>query len=764
MIHSDADEFFDEIKLKIKRGIAKKDLDLEKLVKEIVSYNVNFLTEFQRLTKKIQAVNDYDLLDLYGDIFKVILRYLRHYREDNNIKEISITNLFAENFIDEIVDVLVIEKLCFNCKSPNVYKTNSPFDETRSLFFCKRCAKSVKVFQNIKHLPIFLIYLNKWMLDYNINDLVNKDLPKNNNYNKDFIFYLFSDCLDFFKDKGSSDTLVMLYEILIKNDINHTITNDSLKFQTALIDNLKESLNRQDFYDFFIGKNYYNSKYGEIPQDIKFLIVDSIVKSLKSGEISKIKYAIDNLIEDEFFITLNLSSNNKIKEKIEKNFYLGLGNCLRSKNFENFELMVDSSIDFDIFIDVRKIPNRFEIISALVLDCVREVSEGYQTSSLGKQIDILRFCNDYNLFERDLKEEDLKIIENLKKDILLISNLHDLFGEISDSFLLFIRKTIAQELYRFFIGEQYLYYTDQDQLAFYIKNVFFNQYSIYGLSVRYLSSAKNFIKEFRNHYLKHKSDLADDFMEFPISYKYQVYFYLEYERDPYTIVKKHLVAPQVIFKNMDKILAKNNYKFYSLSMVLLGGLGPQGHGFTYSTPKGEVIEICSDARENEAIIVKYKQFLRQQFLTRLEKELKDFHVNIEVINKITNYLLEILDQNELINYTKKGRILRKIKEFLYQDSHQDEIKKIDIDFKNLIDDITNAMNNILREIKMEDQFKTRMDLILKNEMKSEDIAKMTSLRQKSHYDVLRERFFFQYIVDWFYEVYTTEKSNREKLP
>jgi hypothetical protein len=65
---------------------------------------------------------------------------------------------------------------------------------------------------------------------------------------------------------------------------------------------------------------------------------------------------------------------------------------------------------------------------------------------------------------------------------------------------------------------------------------------------------------------------------------------------------------------------------------------------------------------------------------------------------------------------------------------------------------------------MEDQFKTRMNLILKDEMKSEDIAKMTSLRQKSHYDVLRERFFFQYIVDWFYKIYIVEKSNREKLP
>ncbi len=757
MIHSDADQFFEEIKQKIKQGIAKKDIDLEKLVKEIVSYNVNFLTEFQRLTKKIEAANDYDLLELYGDIFKVILRYLNHYREDNKVKEIAITDIFIEKFIDDIVDVLVIEKLCFNCKSPNIYKTNSPFDETRTVYFCRHCQRSVKVFQNIKYLPIFLIYLNKWMLDFNIRDL-NKEKPKNNR-DKDFIFYLFSDCLDFFKDKGSLDTLVMLYEILMKNDIDHAITNDPRNFQTALLENLQESLNRQDFYDFFIGKKYYNLKYGEIPKDIDLMIVESIVKSLKSGEISKIKYAIDNLIDDEFFEITNLSSNNKFKKKIEKNFYTGLGHNLRAQKFENFRLMLDSSIDFDIFIDVKKIPNRFEIISTLILDCIREVSEGYQTSSLGKQIEILRFCNDYNLFERNLKEDDIKLIENLKKDTLLMSNFHDLFGEVvSDSFILFIRKIIPQQIYQFFIGAQSSYIQDWDQLAFYIKNIFFNQYSIYGLSVRYLSSVKSFINEFRKQYLKNKDKLMDDFMEFPISYNYQAYFYIEYERDPYTIVKKHLVAPDVIFKNIEKFLSKNNYKFYSLSMVLLGGLGPQGHGFTYSTPKGEVIEICSDAKENEAIIVKYKQFLKQQFLVRLEKELKEFKVHIDVIHKITKYLLEILDQNELINYYKKNRILRKIKEFLSKDTQRDEILKINIEFETLIDDITNAMNNILREIKMEDQFKTRMDLISKNEMKSEDIAKMTSLRQKSHYDVLRERFFFQYIVDWFYDVYLAEKS------
>jgi hypothetical protein len=243
-------------------------------------------------------------------------------------------------------------------------------------------------------------------------------------------------------------------------------------------------------------------------------------------------------------------------------------------------------------------------------------------------------------------------------------------------------------------------------------------------------------------------------MEFNIPYKYYLYYFDADDGGEYTAVKKHLVSPENIYKNLDNILAKNNYNFYSLSMVLLGGLGPQGHGFTYSTPKGEVIEICSDTKENEAIIIKYKQFLKTQFLERLKEELLLKNINFNTIEKIITYLENILNQKELINYYKKESVLKKIKDFIVESEQSSEIN---IDYRGFIEKVSNAINNILREIKMEDQFKTRMELVSKDEIQSEEIAKLTSLKDKSHYDVLRERLFYQYIVDWFYEIYQAHK-------
>ena len=455
----------------------------------------------------------------------------------------------------------------------------------------------------------------------------------------------------------------------------------------------------------------------------------------------------------------------KDKKKFEKTYYEKLRKCLKGGQFKAFELLFNASVDFNLFIDIKKIPDRFNIISKLLLNCTDKVSTGYQTSALGEIIDILRFCKKYNLLEKQLSVLDKQVLRNLKKDTLFLANLNDLFGKVSNSFIWYIYNVIPQDLYNYFINSPISFFPDRDELVHYIKNIFFDQYAIYGLSVRNLSSIDDFIKVFKENYpydeyqSKKQEELLIDggkeLIEFNVTYKYRMFYYDTEEEHEHQEIKRHLVSPSNIMKNLNKILMKNNYNFYSLSMVLLGGLGPQGLGFTYSTPKGEVIEICSDQKESEAIIIKYKEYLKRRFILKLEKELVNLRIDDKVIYKIMKFLSDILNQKELINYYTKDPLIKKIKTFLEQlEEFQDGNI---IDLQELLNKISKAISIILREIKLRDQFITRMDLITKDKIKSEDIAKLTSLKGKSHYDVLRERFFFQNIINWFYEIYKNNK-------
>ncbi len=460
------------------------------------------------------------------------------------------------------------------------------------------------------------------------------------------------------------------------------------------------------------------------------------------------------------------------KDLLEKAYYESLSICLKSGQFESFRKLFNASIDLNLFIDIKKIPNRFSIISKLHLQCLEKISIGYQTSALGEIIDILKFCNEYDLFDKEINDLERKELVDLKKDLLLIANLHDLFDRVSDSLILYIYKIMPYDIYLYFKERQdraNQYFSDIDNLMYYIKNVFFDQYSIYGLSVKYLSTVKKFFNKFKKSYLEYKDNLKNkeyntpdkdrELISFNATYKYRTFYNDTEEEHEHHEIKKHLVSPENIFKNIDKIQDKSIYNFYNLSMVLLGGLGPQGLGFTYSTPKGGVVEICSDIKQNKAIIIKFKRFLKTQFIEKLRKEMENLHVQVITIKKVLNYLTEVLDKKDLISFFEKKSIISNIEDFLLED--KGELNLSDINFKRLVNKISNAINSILRPIKMMDQYKARMYLVASGLLKSEDIAKLTSLKEKSHYDILRERIFFQYITEWSYELYQIEKKNKK---
>ncbi|MFW9771195.1 MAG: hypothetical protein ACFFEO_03380 [Candidatus Thorarchaeota archaeon] len=411
----------------------------------------------------------------------------------------------------------------------------------------------------------------------------------------------------------------------------------------------------------------------------------------------------------------------------EDNYYNKLSQHLEKKEFKEVEGLIDKSIDLDIFIDPRKIPNRFEIISELLIDCI-------QTLNLGEIFKILKFVNKFNLVDKDLTKSEIELINDIRKDYLFFANLIDLFGNISNSFIIYVRKEMPLNLlyyYNDYFREySFQYYSNEVNDIDLILN-YLDDYNAYGLNVKLLGNLEDFLKSFQRKVTNENAK----FIQIRFANKF------------------HLVSPKNLRKNLEKIVSRKEYKFYSLSMVILYGIGPQGLGFTFSTPRGEVIEICTDVKQNEAMIIKYKQFLTEQFLFKLKEDLVSIKFPDSVIDKLILYLLDLLKSKNQIDYYEKDIIIQKIKDF-YDNNLNVSLDKV----QKLLPEISKFVAKILRPIKLIDQFKVRMDLIAKNKLKSEDVAKLTSLREKSNYDVLRERFFLQYIIKWFYELYLIENS------
>ena len=472
-------------------------------------------------------------------------------------------------------------------------------------------------------------------------------------------------------------------------------------------------------------------------------IIKKAVETLKSGDFIELEKLFLLIMEDSNSYLTELDLNKKLREQLEKTYYRRLNRFLELGQLENFKRLLDFSDKLDIFIDMDKIPKRFEFISKIHLN-------GITSGQIGEIFEVIRFFNDTGLLEREFSKEDLELIEKVKSNKLLLANLQDIFKKVTNSLIFYIFKSMIENIYRLFLHWQYSPEASEDSLRFFYNKDeflrFLDLYPMYGLRVEKLGTVEEYVNSFQEYGNSTENNVIDNDLNL-IEFNFRK--------------RTHIVSLKNIERNIDNILtSRDHYSFYNLSMVLLGGLGPQGHGFTYSTPRGEVIEICSDRKENEAIIVRYKEFLKRQFLVKLRMEMTRKHIKTKKITSIIDFLSEVLKPDELINYFKKDLIVKRITQFL--DELKDNSDFQEAKLQDLIDKIEKAIVIILRPIDLIDQFRCRMELIEEGKMKSEDIAKLTSLKDKSHYDVLRERFFFQNQIEMFFELYSDDILEKRK--
>ncbi len=480
----------------------------------------------------------------------------------------------------------------------------------------------------------------------------------------------------------------------------------------------------------------------------------ALIKALKSESISKFINLVDQFTENQPYNLINSKNYNQFRANLEKVYYEAISEHLISmkdnffKSKEVVAQLFDYSDKLGIFIDVSNIDVE-GIISELHID-------GLKNGLRSRIIELVSFFNKYNLFERNFNAEELKIIQYIKdNDKLLAVNLKELFRTVSDSLIYYVCKVMPYDYVKWIRdmlknprGHRFLMNPNS------LRN-WTDGYSIYDLVVRNLGRVEDFIKKVEE---KQKvTSLQEDmiFLEFSPIDHYRIY------RGGFQRFREiHIVYPDIIKQHKASILNKDNYNFYSLSMVLIGGTGPEGLGFTYSTPKGEVIEICSDQKETEAIVIKFKQYLKRKFLDKLEKEMASIRIDFDIRNRVIKYLSEIINPKVVVSYYNKSSMIKKIRNFLLQIEefqYMDESK-----LESIMEKISFAISIILRRIKLKDQFMARMDLVKKGKLKSEDISKLTSLRGKSHYDVLVERMFLQNKPKWFFKNYPKEILKLER--
>jgi hypothetical protein len=478
-----------------------------------------------------------------------------------------------------------------------------------------------------------------------------------------------------------------------------------------------------------------------------------LIKILGTGNVTKFINLVEKFTENGKSPIISSKNYDTFEEDLEKAYYKAISERLKlmklnfDKSKEDVVKLINYSDKLGIFIDASKIDVE-GIISELHIF-------GLNNGIRHRIIELVYFFNKYNLFERNLTDNELKFIQEIKEnDELLAVNLKDVFGTVSDSLIFYVCKTLPYDYVKWITeglrnpsGQRFVMSPNA------LRN-WTDGFPIYDLIVRNLGRIEDFIKAVE---AKQRSDNKDKdmiFLEFSPQDHYRI-FRGEFHR----LREIHIVYPELIKQHKENILNKKNYNFYSLSMVLIGGSGPEGLGFTYSTPRGEVVEICSDQKETEAIVIKFKQYLKRKFLEKLENEMVSLHIDHDIRIKVIDYLSDIINPRDSVSYYNKSSILKKIRSFLLQIDefqHMNEPK-----LEAIMEKIAVAISIILKRIKLKDQFMARMDLVANGKLKSEDVAKLTSLRGKSHYDVLKERMFLQNKPKWFFKNYQKEIQELE---
>ncbi|MFX1299217.1 MAG: hypothetical protein ACFFD2_30690, partial [Promethearchaeota archaeon] len=257
---------------------------------------------------------------------------------------------------------------------------------------------------------------------------------------------------------------------------------------------------------------------------------------------------------------------------------------LKRGNLTAIERLIERLQDEGILIDLTEIRNIEQIISQLIL---QHLVPNYNIEEVFR---VLQFANDFQFFEHSTIKPIFSIPNHERE--LIFTNLQSLFGPLSNGFFDFIVYHLADSLREiienpdFLTNSMYVQITDTIPLSRKIQFLYYliDNYTFYGLRSRKIGTFNQYL----NRYKKYREKFDENYYTFEIeksetpgadSIPSGYFFFFQ----PAT--EKHLIYAPLLEQVKQKYEHQEyQYEFPIISMVVYGGLGPEGKGFTYLSP------------------------------------------------------------------------------------------------------------------------------------------------------------------------------------
>ncbi|UYP45540.1 hypothetical protein NEF87_001825 [Candidatus Lokiarchaeum ossiferum] len=656
----------------------------------------------------------------------------------------------SEEILWHIIEYLIVKlsdyQYCTECfnwqisEIPRMSKKNEK--EKQKKWFCSSCQNRVTIFPKFELFPDFLEYFIRLNSDVSRFKRIKKKLFKKWSKGLSFnskkhqhliiLFYeLFEDLYSYAKKQSDIKGIYKIWSIGQKFNFISLFKEDPAYVFVA--DHLVKQIERADFSDYsmcldYVGKMAPPGKYSIQDFLLKGGIEKNIVRAVSTCELDKFQHSFNfgvnnGLIQHEEFL-----SSPHFNAACSR----GLFFALKNSHFDKFEDLVDLIHFYGINTPASGISNRYRLMGEIFINSIR-------MQRLDRTFSILKFGLKHKLYNHPSSKERLQQIKSLKRNKQLIQclkNLMDIKNGVNlNEMLNFIYYYLPPKIFEYFT-DLFEFITDEDELINYM-NDFVDNFTLYGLSLKKIGTTSHFMKNIKK--ILSTKILYQDEVEILYSKR--------------TI----LLSRSNLYELRRRIHSKQrNYEFLMLGMVMKGGLGPQGFGFVYLTPRGEMVEICSDSKANDAYIVHFKQFLKTDFINELEAKIRTLSLTIYQRERLLEILEGKLGYSQLIGYKKEQFILHQVKDFLEDEF---DFKRITSDeISKLFHSLENKIHAILSPVSLVDQYRCRLDLVTQGKVSPGDIAKLTSLGEKSHFDLLQERYFYQSILQVYKKKFQNDDS------